>query len=126
MRVLQPAQVALQCRDRDASACFLLEGGCQAGKGSVLIGGNEGTERLLFGGAHGPGSAWDRSWLQVLLLAPLASQAPNACQRDTESVGDLTARLPLLQSIDHALTKIQGESFHGHSIAENQPFQEGL
>ncbi len=38
----------------------------------------------------------------------------------------MAAGLALLQGIDDALTKINGEGFHDHSIAENQPFQEGL
>lgn len=76
--------------------------------------------------AHGAGSAGDGPGLQVSLLAPRSGQASDGCQRDGESFGDLAAGLPRLKGIDDALTKIQGQSFHDHSITEMQAFREGL
>jgi hypothetical protein len=126
MGLFQPAQVALQCRNRDASARLLKEGGRQARQRRILVGGDQRAQRFLLGGAHRPRSARDGPGLQVSLLAPLAGQASDGCQRDAEAFGDLRAGLPLLKGIDDALTKIQAESFHDHSIAENQPFREWL
>ena len=84
------------------------------------------AQRLLLGGARRSGSSGDRLGLQVSLLAKLPGQASDARERDGESLGDVAAGLPLLQGIDDALTKIQGDGFHDLSITESLYFREGL